>query len=268
MNKQTQTWHHGLVARWWAEFNNDGPEIALFQKYIEEHGGPVLDVGCGTGRLLIPYLKAGIDIEGADTSEDMLNWCRSKLLDEDLKTNLYPQAIHELDVPKTYQTIINCGAFGLGGGRAEDLEGLKRIYNHLQPGGVFVMDWYLPNFDEKGWIAWLPEHRPDLPRSWSRKADRKTAADGTVLEMRARQIEFDPLEQTYEAEISINHSEDDRLLGTESSVLRGSIYFKNEIVLMLEAAGFESVSVRSGTEDRAPLPWMDGYLLFIARKCG
>lgn len=60
MNKHTQTWHHGLVARWWAEFNNDGPEVKLFQRYIEEHGGPVLDVGYGTGRLLIPCLKADI----------------------------------------------------------------------------------------------------------------------------------------------------------------------------------------------------------------
>lgn len=107
MNKHTQTWHHGLVARWWAEFNNDGPEIELFQRYIEEHGGPVLDVGCGTGRLLIPYLKAGIEIDGSDASKDMLDWCGTKLADEGLTTDLYPLAIHELEIPKAYKTIIN-----------------------------------------------------------------------------------------------------------------------------------------------------------------
>jgi SAM-dependent methyltransferase len=266
MNKQTQTWHYGLVARWWAEFNNDGPEIQLFKSCIGTHGGPVLDVGCGTGRLLIPYLKSGIEIDGSDTSEDMLEWCRKKLEDEGLTTSLYQLAIHELEIPKTYKTIINCGAFGLGGTRENDLEGLKRIYNLLQPGGTFIMDWYLPNFREKSWLAWLPDHRPDFPRHWSRKADRKTAADGTLLEMRSRQLAFDPLEQSYEAEISIRHYEGDKLLSEESSRLKGSFYFKNEIVLMLHAAGFESVSVRSGTDDRAPLPWEDEYLLFIARK--
>lgn len=37
------------------------------------------------------------------------------MADEGLTTDLYPLAIHELEIPKTYKTIINCGAFGLGG---------------------------------------------------------------------------------------------------------------------------------------------------------
>ena len=60
---EPQTWHHGVVARWWAEFNVSGPEIAYFQKFIEDDGQPALDVACGTGRLLIPYLRAGLRSE-------------------------------------------------------------------------------------------------------------------------------------------------------------------------------------------------------------
>ena len=52
-----ETWHHGLVARWWAEFNLDGPEIEHYRRYVED--GPALDVACGTGRLLVPWLEAG-----------------------------------------------------------------------------------------------------------------------------------------------------------------------------------------------------------------
>jgi len=48
-----QTWHHGLVAEWWAHFNTDGPEIDYFRERIA-HAQPVLDAGCGTGRLLVP----------------------------------------------------------------------------------------------------------------------------------------------------------------------------------------------------------------------
>ena len=49
-----QTWHYGLVARWWGEFNTDGPEIDYFRRFIERFGEPALDVACGAGRLPFP----------------------------------------------------------------------------------------------------------------------------------------------------------------------------------------------------------------------
>ena len=47
-----QTWHYGLVASWWAEFNDDfrPHEIPYFQAAIERSGQPVLDVGCDEQR--------------------------------------------------------------------------------------------------------------------------------------------------------------------------------------------------------------------------
>jgi ubiquinone/menaquinone biosynthesis C-methylase UbiE len=53
---EPRTWHYGTVARWWAEFNLSGPEIAYFQRFVEADGEPALDVACGTGRRLVPYL--------------------------------------------------------------------------------------------------------------------------------------------------------------------------------------------------------------------
>jgi ubiquinone/menaquinone biosynthesis C-methylase UbiE len=54
MNEQAVTWHYGVVARWWAEFNVTGPEIAYFEKFIADNGQPALDVACGTGRFADP----------------------------------------------------------------------------------------------------------------------------------------------------------------------------------------------------------------------
>ena len=67
MEGEARTWHHGLVARWWAEFNVDGPEIEFFRPFVEA-GQPALDLACGAGRLLVPYHRAGLDVEGCDVS--------------------------------------------------------------------------------------------------------------------------------------------------------------------------------------------------------
>ena len=71
---QPQSWHQGLVARWWSLFRVLGPEVAYFRQFVEE-GQPALDVACGAGRLLAPYVEAGLDVDGCDVSADMLAWC-------------------------------------------------------------------------------------------------------------------------------------------------------------------------------------------------
>src|SRR5215210_3067151 len=154
MAREPQTWHFGLVAQWWAEFSNDGPEIAYFQRIIERYGQPALDVACGTGRLLIPYLRAGLDVDGCDISEDMLALCLERAEREGLSPNLYAQAMHELDVPRRYRTILVCGGFGLGGNREQDLEALRRLHEHLEPGGILIFDNEVPYAYTNQWRYW------------------------------------------------------------------------------------------------------------------
>ena len=82
-----QTWHYGLIAEYWAEFNDDfrPHEVPYFRRYVENGGGAALDVACGTGRLLVPYLRAGLDVDGCDVSPDMVELCRDKAEREGLR---------------------------------------------------------------------------------------------------------------------------------------------------------------------------------------
>ncbi len=147
------TWHYGLVARWWALFNVDGPEIAFFRSYVEA-GAPALDLACGTGRLLVPYLRDGLDVDGTDVSPDMLAYCREAALAAGVAPTLYAQANHELDLPRRYRTIYCCGGFGLGTTADQDVESLRRVFEHLQPGGTFVVDTELAEADPAQWTRW------------------------------------------------------------------------------------------------------------------
>ena len=73
--------YRDLLAKTWDLMRGDTaqwPDRFFYREFIDRHGGPVLDVGCGTGRLLLDYLMDGIDIDGVDNSPEMLALCREK----------------------------------------------------------------------------------------------------------------------------------------------------------------------------------------------
>jgi SAM-dependent methyltransferase len=261
-----QTWHYGLVAKWWAEFNEGGPEIDYFRRFIERDGQPALDVACGTGRLLLPFLHAGLDVDGCDLSEDMIALCRERAEREGLSPTLFVQPMHELDPPRSYRTIVVCGGFALGSDRAQDLQALERFREHLEPGGTLVLDNEVPYADPRQWQLWLREGRAELPRPWSDDdPERRRAADGTGLALQSRLVALDPLEQRATLEIRARQWRDGELIAEEDHTLDLGLYFTNELVLMLEGAGFEVVAVHGGHEER-PATADDDFVVFVARK--
>ena len=260
-----RTWHYGLVARWWAEFNLDGPEIEYFRPFVEA-GQPALDVACGTGRLLVPYLRAGLDIDGSDISADMLALCRERAQREGLAPpNLYVQALHELDLPRRYRTIVLCGGFGLGGHREHDAEGLRRLYEHLEPGGLLVLDNEVPYADPHRWPRWLKGGRDDLPLPWRERGDRRVGSDGAEYELRSRLVDLDPLSQTVTHEIRASMWRDGELVAEEEHVLAMTLYFTHEVTLMLERSGFSQIELRAGYKDGPPTG-DDEFVVFLARR--
>jgi SAM-dependent methyltransferase len=262
---EPRTWHYGVVARWWAEFNLDGPEIDFFRGFVEA-GQPALDVACGTGRLLVPYLCAGLDVDGCDISPDMLALCRERAEREGLATpRLYAQAVHELDLPRRYATIVFCGGFGLGGHREHDVEGLRRLHEHLAPGGVVVLDNEVPYADGRTWRHWTADGRSELPRPWRAGGKRRAGSDGAEYELRSRLVGLDPLTQHVTYEMCASMWRDGALVAEETHLLELTAYFTHEVRLLLEQAGFVDVELRAGYADRSPTS-DDDFVVFVARK--
>src|SRR4051794_36951045 len=154
-----QTWHHGLIADYWAIFNLDAPEVDLYRPYLRS---PVLDAGCGAGRLLAPLRGLGYDIDGCDVSADMVARCRERVPD----ATLWTASLHELDPPRRYAGSIVCGVFGLGTTRAQDEDAIARLYDALLPGGPLILD-----NEESPWSRWRVSGRPAEP-------SRTTSPDG------------------------------------------------------------------------------------------
>jgi SAM-dependent methyltransferase len=262
-----QTWHYGLIAKWWAEFNDDfrPHEIPYFQRFIERDGQPALDVACGTGRLLMPYLRAGLDVDGCDVSADMIALCREKAAREGLEPNLSVQAMHELELPRTYRTIFVCGAFGLGSTREQDAEALRRFHEHLEPGGTLLFDIEVPWADAKQWKYWLKEGRSSLPEPAVPPRERRRASDGADYALRARLVALDPLTQCVTLEMHAEQWRNDELEAEEDHVLTIGLYFREELLLLLERAGFTNIVVQ-GDHNDAEATRDDDFLVFVAKK--
>jgi SAM-dependent methyltransferase len=268
MDERPQTWHYGLIARWWAESDPpDADELGYYRGAIERFGQPALDLGCGAGRLLVPLVAAGLDVDGADISADMLARAAELAATKGLVPALHAQAIHELDLPRRYRTVFACGAIGIGGTREQDRLGLRRVYEHLEPGGAFVIGHELPyeGMDAARWARWLAGNRGQLPRDWPVEGDRRTLADGDELELLIRLADFDPLVQRLAYEVRARLWHGGAVIVEENGRLIENLYFAQELALMLDCAGFRDVRVE-GRHTGTPATPDDGSVVFVARR--
>ncbi len=265
--KKPQIWHHGLVARYSAEFwsPEGGADAEYFRELIESCGQPALELGCGTGRLLLPYLQAGLDVDGCDYSQDMLTQCEVRAKKAGLAPKLYAQAMHQLDLPRRYQLIYACGVIGLGGERHLTKQAMQRCHEHLRTGGRFAFD-FTPRWNEpEVWLDRLPEHRHALPEEWPVSTERKLLPDGTALEIAARTVAVDPLEESQTRQLRVRLWRNEEMIEEQIQTQHYEEYGKNELMLLLEQAGFTHIQIfgdyskESATADHKTL-------IFVATK--
>jgi SAM-dependent methyltransferase len=212
------TWHHGLVADYWALVNVDAAELDLYRQHLRS---PVLDAGCGAGRLLAPLREEGFDIDGCDVSVDMIERCRQRMPD----ATLWVSALHELNPRRRYASIICNGVLGLGSTREQDIQGLERLRDALLPGGTLILD---------------QEERPFLwhVRDWNEPSD-----DEISLCTRVDAVDTDDrcVFMTIRAETLDGRREEYALTMRQ--------WCRDELVPLLHDVGFVSVDVVAGIDE-------------------
>jgi SAM-dependent methyltransferase len=125
------------------------PDVAFFVEAAKESGGPVLEVGCGTGRILIPTAQAGIGIVGLDLSSHMLKVCRERLQGEpkDVRSRvrLVQADMRDFELSQTFQLVtIPFRPFQHLTTVEDQLACLKCIHHHLAKGGKLILDIFNP----------------------------------------------------------------------------------------------------------------------------
>lgn len=140
---------YDLLARYYdlenAAFTED---LAFWIELAGKTGGPVLEIGCGTGRVLFQIAQAGHRAVGIDNSPQMLELARAKLTrrsDIAGRVELRQAEMKRFDLGRRDfpLALLPFNTFAHLLSTADQLAALESIRRHLKDGGQLVMD--LPN---------------------------------------------------------------------------------------------------------------------------
>jgi SAM-dependent methyltransferase len=125
------------------------PDVGFFVAVAQACGGPVLEVGCGTGRVLIPTARAGVAITGLDLSSHMLRICRQRLAQEppqvQARARLVQADMRSFDLDQVFQLVtLPFRPFQHLTSVDDQLACLQTLHRHLAPGGQLVLDLFNP----------------------------------------------------------------------------------------------------------------------------
>jgi ubiquinone/menaquinone biosynthesis C-methylase UbiE len=227
--------YYGLMAEFWDLFRGDTStweDRFFYLDVVKKYGQPVLDIGCGTGRILLDFMHQGINIDGVDNSPDMLALLQQKAEKLNLKPTFYQQEMTELSLPRKYQTIlVPSSSFQLLLDPALPPLAMNRFYGHLLPGGVLAMPFM---------TLWKEGNR--LENEFTREAVRPE--DGATIR-RWQYSRFDPetdLEHTIDRYEIIREGQ---VIGSEehhqSPATRS--YTQGQALELYQEAGFKDIQV-------------------------
>jgi SAM-dependent methyltransferase len=222
--------------------------------------GPVLELGCGTGRILIPSASAGAHITGLDLSPLMLDACRRKVAalpsDVALRIELIEDSMTEFDLGRRFALItIPFRAFSHLITVDEQLACLASVRRHLAKDGELVFDVFQPRLD---FIIdpRAADETEDLPES--------PLPDGRTVRRTARRTQWRPSEQTFQIEFNYYIKDKSGDVERLQETFPFRYYFRFELDHLLARAGFE-VAALYGWYDRSPLTDEPREMIFTAR---
>src|SRR5262245_24227477 len=127
-------------------------DVEFFVEEARAANGPVLEIGCGTGRVLIPTARAGVSITGLDLSSSMLEQCRAKLATEPAdvraRVELCQGDMTRFELGKKFAlATLPFRPFQHLLTVDDQLACLTTIHRHLEPAGRVILDLFNPSLD-------------------------------------------------------------------------------------------------------------------------
>jgi SAM-dependent methyltransferase len=240
----------------------DRPDVAFFVDAAVKAGGPVLEVGCGTGRVLIPTARAGVEIVGLDLSEHMLTVCRRQLREEPepvrSKVWLAQGDMRRFELGRTFAlATIPFRPFQHLLTVEDQLSCLESVRRHLVSRGGLVLDLFNPSLDAlvNGPLGEEHAEEPEF-----------TTPDGRRVVRRHKTVAYDRFNQIgdYELIYYVDHPDGRKERLVHSFRMRYLFRFETEH--LLARAGFVVEHVYADFDRSEYGSKYPGDLLFVARR--
>ncbi len=231
-----------------------GEDLDMYRNFAELCGGKILELACGSGRLLLPLAGEGWALTGVDTSAAMLELAHQALEEAGVsaRCQLVQQDMCQLQLPEKYRlAMIALGSFGHIITRVRQQQALAAIRRHLSTGATFILD--LSN-DDARYMEHLSGqilHRGTWQqRDGSYVTHFLTPASSTTHHL---------LELTHFYEV-YRQGEAVRRIVSQTSLY---LFERSEVELLLELAGFQIKNIY-GNYDFGPCEHESPRMIFIS----
>ncbi|MBD3334974.1 MAG: methyltransferase domain-containing protein [Candidatus Eisenbacteria bacterium] len=238
------------------------PDVGFYVDEARRAGGPILELGCGTGRVLIPTSRAGLSITGLDLAGPMLELCRSRLAEEPRdvqeRVDLVEADMRRFDLGRDYALVtIPFRPFQHLLTVDDQLACLESARRHLCDGGRLVFDLFNPS------LPMLMEER--FSREFGEEPE-VVLPDGRRVLRRMRRDDVDFHRQIVQSELIyyVTHPGGWQERRIHSFPLRYLFRFEAEHLLV--RAGFTVENFYADFERRPFGAHPVGELIFVARR--
>ncbi len=236
-------------------------DLDFYLYYADVAGDPILELGCGTGRILLPIAEAGHWVHGLDFSAQMLARCRKKLEagppEVRERVRLIQGNMVDFDLKETFRLItIPFRPFQHLLNVEDQISCLRVALKHLEPSGKIILDLFQTDARRM--------HDP-VHLNESEAHPEVTLPDGRKVRLAERTAAFHRAEQMNDVELIyyVTHPDGRKERLVHAFTIR--YFFRYEVEHLLQRCGFRVLEV-FGKYDRSPLLDDSPDMLFVAEK--
>lgn len=236
-------------------------DLPFYLDLAQKLGGPVLEIGCGTGRILLPVARAGIPIHGVDNSTAMLSVLKQHLEHEPqevrTRVSLWEGDLRNFRGKKKYPLVtIPFRAIQHMHTLEDQLAALQTAAIHLEQDGIFAFDVFYPRFEliHSSVGEEILELEWSLPSNPTKKVRRYLRKDS-----------YDKIHQNFRATFFFRTYEGDRLIQEETDTITMSYYSYPHLLALFKLAKLKVVE-QFGSFSKSPLDNDADQMIFLLRK--